>query len=709
VALPTGVATASAFDLEVAGDDLYIAMGAGGVIRASLQAVVGGAPISVVRSFDPASPPAACATPTLTVSPVEHALVRDLAVSSGSLWVAADMFGLVELDPATLSVRACTPLASPTVATDLSFAVQVDAVAMPDATYVVVNGNACAKGYEGGAPYSVTGRMTYDLGVGGEVGSCAAATEAQYVFAARADEIRLRAFNQGPGNGGGNFVVHAASATQLAIYNQPVAYNLPSVAGVKPGLLAFTVPTAAPNSWPVPDYIYLGEGLGAFGAFPLLGNPNFIVPFFEGSSGTSTQGEYIDLADPTAPQIAMPSAGDPRPNNVLANIAQWLDPVAVDKEWFTSGYNFGIQLVRTSRGSMCDVESFQLATPQDAECKQPRVYYSATSYDSGAAGSMLLTMRSTSRWGAVLYNRDTLVARAASTTPGCQLYQAGECASPDTCSPDTYEVQIDTHPELETWNPDANHLSSLRNVLTWDAKMFTYPVNGTPHTFAAIASGFNSNNTDANHDGVADDPNFSKPQLVLVDLDAAPTTRAGCSARCGGNEVTTLSPVAVVNGPSTHGDAFSVELVEACGHRYAFVGDFGGRVLVFDVTDPFQPSFVVQWVAPVSKLDGHYENLLSVLVDYQPSWSEAIVYVSGFRSGMAKLRVGMNCSAAQPVTFPAEDWTSTGVERAPVPGLAHMLRRYDAGDKHGLVLGAKNGGVRFYGEFADAPSPTCGP
>jgi hypothetical protein len=709
VPVPTGIPTASAFGIEIVGDDVYLAMGTGGVIHTNLAALIAGTQISNIVSFDPANPPAGCSAPSMTVLPAERALVRDVAITGDSVWVAADMFGLVELDAATLAVRACTPLVSPAVATDTSFAVQVDAVGMSEATYIIVNGNTCAKAYEGGAPYSATGRMTYDLGVGGEAGSCSRSIEAQYVFAARPGAIALWAFHPGQGNGGGNFVVRQASATELAIYNQPVAYGLTTVAGVQPGLLAFTLGTASPIVWPAPDHIYLGRGLDSFGAFPLLGNPNFIVPFFEGSSGSSVAGEYIDLADPHAPQLVMPSSGDARPNNVLVNNAQWLDASAPDKEWFTSGYNHGIELVRTSRGSMCEVETFPLATPQDAECKQPRVYYGATTYETSSSGAMLLTMRSTSRYGAVLYNRDTLVARASTTTPGCQLYSGGACTTADICSPDAYEVQIDTHPELAGWTADEHHLDTIRPTFTWDAKTFTYTVDGAPHTFAAIAAGFNANNTDANSDNIPDDPNFAKPQLVLVDLDGQRTTRPGCAARCGSTTVTTLSPVAVVNGPSAHANAFSIELVEACARRYAFLGDFGGRVLVFDITDPFHPSFVSQWVAPVSKLDGHYENLLSVVVDYQPTWSEAIVYVSGFRSGLAKLRVGIQCDMAQPITFPADAWTAEGVERAPVPGLAHMLRRYDVGDAHGLVLGAKNGGVRFYGELADGTSPTCGP
>jgi hypothetical protein len=718
VPIISGVATSMSYALAVSGSHVYIAMGTGGVMHIDLTNVVSGGAASFDQQLlDPANPPAACAAPALAVTPAETARVRDVAVAGRSVWVAADTFGLVQLDATTLDVTACEPLLAPTPGRDPSYGLGVQAVEIASTTYVAVFGGGCAKFLEGGAPYSTLGRMTYDLGVGGDAGGCAVGIEAQFLFAASSAGLALRSYTAGFGLGGGNLVAREASPTTVRVYNQPVAYDVPSIGGTNPGVYAYTYAVAAGSPPPTsPDFVYVGHGLDAFGAFSLLGNPNLIVPFFEGSSGSVVTGEYIDLAIPSAPDLIPPAAGDPRPNSVLVDNAQWLEPTDTGHEWFTSSYNYGIALDRTTLGSTCQVESYSLATPSDGECTTPRVYFSATSYDDPSdASARLVTTRSTSRYGAVVYDRNTLVERASTTASGCQLYQNGDCNTPDVCSPSTYAYQIDTHPELATWSAAQHHISDVRATYTWSAKTFSYPVGGVQHQIAAIAAGFDANNTDEvinatgmpGQDGIADDPNFSKPALVLVDLDAAPTPQPGCATRCGNTQIPVVEPIATAYGTGTKGNAFSLDLVDACNRKHAFVADFGGRILAFDITDPFHPELENEWTAPFSVLDGYIDNVIDLVADYDPAWGEAVLYVSAFRPGLSAIHVGVDCSATHPFTFPSEDWFDPRITRARVPGLSHLLRRYQSGDKRGLILGDKNGGVRFYGEFEDAAAQTC--
>jgi hypothetical protein len=717
VQLPTGVSGAKAYALAADGPKVYVAMGTGGVWVADLTLITTtGVTWTAGPIFDPANPPAGCPVPTLGMTPPENGRVRDVAIDGGHLFAAADAWGLIDIHPTTLAVNACLTLANPSVPTDRSYAVRVDAVTVAGTQFVVAGGRNGSTLGEEAAPYSHLGRMTYDLGPGGEIGSAVPGIDGMYVYR-RSGSLALDHFEAGD-TGGELRVRVAPNGTHLRIYEQPHFLGAAILNGYPAGLKVYdhAVGSTPPAYATSPVFGYVGRGDGTFGAFRSLNQPSFVIPIEEGNPGAIAS-DYIDLSNPSCPSELSPSAPLFTPAGVFTPDAHWTDVVDPTKEWFLTSYDEGWVLNSLQSGAPCQVTQWLLESPRDPSCVNGRVYYLASQYlDTAANKRRILGTRGTSRWGGVLYDRPALIAASQVTAPGCALFPGTSCQDGENC-PGPYVAQIDTHPELANWHAGGQHTSSVRPTYTWESEVVTMSLDGSAHQIAVIAAGFNADNTDEfinatgvpGQDGIADDPDYSRAALVLVDLNATPTGVPACATSCSGQQVPTIPPLAVAYGPDLKGNAIAVEVASVCERTFAFVADFGGRVLVFEITDPTVPTFLTKWDLPANVLDGHYDNAvdLTLQLDQVPEGGENYLYVSAFRPGLIRLQVKFNCSTYPYVFLPSPGWQSVGVKKVDTPGLAHLIEAREVNGLLGLILGDKLAGTRFYGDFPVGTTPSC--
>jgi len=264
---------------------------------------------------------------------------------------------------------------------------------------------------------------------------------------------------------------------------------------------------------------------------------------------------------------------------------------------------------------------------------------------------------------------------------------------PDITVAPTY--MLDTHPEFEGWTPAActcpptdppcgarvqGHFGS--RVLTLGCETFELfdPAASQMRWVSATASGYHSRDPADCFLGagtMTDAAMFRHALVVLHDLGTDPSAPR---------------LLAKLYGADATGNATDVEPWTIGGRTYVFAADFGGRVLVFDVTDVFQAPAasivmpIAAWNAPPNALDGLHENATEIEIDEVTSGTDTrvLAYVAFYRRGVVVLDVSAPASPQLVATLDT-------------PGLAEgvRIRRGGATD---LLVADRMGGVRIYAQ-----------
>jgi len=118
------------------------------------------------------------------------------------------------------------------------------------------------------------------------------------------------------------------------------------------------------------------------------------------------------------------------------------------------------------------------------------------------------------------------------------------------------------------------------------------------------------------------------------------------------DDPTAISPHSTlprIIGGEDGGGAYFLEFAEVNGRVYVFTADFGGRILVHDVTELLQsslaPPLVARWVAPLGLTDDLQNNVQGLAVDL--SGVQPLVYVAVPRVGVVALRFDPSAASAQ--------------------------------------------------------------
>ena len=143
-------------------------------------------------------------------------------------------------------------------------------------------------------------------------------------------------------------------------------------------------------------------------------------------------------------------------------------------------------------------------------------------------------------------------------------------------------------------------------------------------------------------------------------------------------------------------NALHVNLVEQDGRTFLFVGDFGGRVEVLDVTDVLWDSTepvksVETWTPTTSLTDNLANNVWEVAVD-RAQWSSGGVDYDEIYAYVAVERVGIEVLHFDPACAPGERLKKVGLIQTP-GNVRSMVIREDGPDKT-LILTDGEAGLR---------------
>jgi hypothetical protein len=235
---------------------------------------------------------------------------------------------------------------------------------------------------------------------------------------------------------------------------------------------------------------------------------------------------------------------------------------------------------------------------------------------------------------------------------------------------------LTTHPEFASSTQGCTPPESL--ALTTACSVCSVDVNGTTHWVAVLSSGYPANPCAPS----VWQPYYQRAMLVMYDV-----------TQVDAHTLPQLLRLAF-GPPGAQGNAFSVETQEIDGRTYAFAGDMGGRLLVFDISsdvlfpppaDPSDPTTGIAplsvWTCPLNPFDGFRDNVINVAVD-PPN-----VYLATGRRGVSVL------------TFDAGTHSLQEIQASPVPtpGLALGLFLRKIGSTTTMVVGDSRAGLRLYG------------
>lgn len=451
-----------------------------------------------------------------------------------------------------------------------------------------------------------------------------------------------------------------------------------------------------------PDLVYLsGDTMG----LPWLGIPRV------GAGGTELAeipGTTALCALPGPPPTWCNSANvaEDAPNPFVAGLldgAQWIDAADPSREWFVvgkprvfeqcstacgwsdqwcsplwasqtggEGARPGWQVARmrpaSSDAGGLELSWWQIDSPPDATGDRGRNYLSAT-LDPRPGAPWLHLVRSGVRAGYLVCARAEVEQAALATCPTAN--GRGQLLTGIAMH------ALDAHPELGSSGTCAD---AALQELALRCEVFAVEAGAGTRWVAAISAGY-----------VADPcagedwrPWFGAAKVVfydVTDVDAA----------------TPPLPLRLALGPAgAPGNAFVVRVGTVAGRTYAFVGDFGGRLLVYDVSgdalfgsqEAFDPSAALAPVAqldlPPGAFDGLPENVIDLVLDLP------YAYLATGRRGLTVVDVG---DPLEPREVDGSPFDTAGI----LSGLA--LR--DAGGATTLVGGDGRGGLRVLGRAGD--------
>jgi hypothetical protein len=191
---------------------------------------------------------------------------------------------------------------------------------------------------------------------------------------------------------------------------------------------------------------------------------------------------------------------------------------------------------------------------------------------------------------------------------------------------------------------------------------------------------------------------------------------------CSSATIPSYQSTIISLAPQMKGMADTVEIADGMGHRFAVVGDFGGRLHVFDITPdaahpPCVPTYRQSFILPPSVLDGYIDNVADVALDDSDfaATGKLIVYLAAFRIGVIELTLQYNTGYGAPFTgtqaVPFQlgtnsiqdsitlDYYGSGVRKRDTPGLAHDVTFVQTHTGKGLLVADKMGGLRVFGNF----------
>ncbi len=162
-----------------------------------------------------------------------------------------------------------------------------------------------------------------------------------------------------------------------------------------------------------------------------------------------------------------------------------------------------------------------------------------------------------------------------------------------------------------------------------------------------------------------------------------------------GHQVDNNSPLPKAIGPDAEGMAIEVESAVVHGRTYAFVADFGGRVLIYDVRDILdqkgQPDAVLEpfevWRSPLGNFDDLPNAVFAVELD-KINDNQVYVYVSVRRIGIQVLRFIPSKAQGKRLKFVRRIQTSDDA--------MSLTLRVDGAGVKSLVMADYIGGIRIF-------------
>jgi hypothetical protein len=599
-----------ALDIAVRQSFAYLAMGQYGVLRADLHFL---------------KQPKLERGPDLTTSPVPESFklrrgfVREVAVAGNSLYVAADITGLVEIDltkpwgtTESANTKPLVYLGRP------AYAVRVDArgehVAVGSARIPALVGD--------GAPYGLLGGMGWDFSIGDVPASDwpPGAAEVLWIFRHPRDgALELAAIQP----------IEESTWREIAIAGRRV-YEQHGKLGLVVRELAANPRLAQVGNSKVPldgSVAVVGKhkprGLACLDGKPSLVDPRLLF-FGVDPNGVDGHGFLRMGQDEQLRPVPELAALGPIGTNVGA---QWPDALA-STEWFLSSGTHGWRVQRFAHRPKPMLTSWDLVPPEPLDATQGGGRGRAT-FQSTGDGDLILATRDGTRFGLVGYSTKQLSRIVAETKPGGRVL-----AKP--------LWQVPTHFEGEKGS-----------CSTWRARVFSLEDG---RRIVAIAAGANTNPESEHH---------QRPQLVLYDVTNG-----------------TASPpkyLAVAWGEEKESLAVAVDVCQMRRRSVAVVATTGGELLVFDVNDPTKPRLVRSFKAPESAYDGRRDPLLDVEIATEASSGRCFAYLAGGRAGF--LRVELTASGddlAADTVLDTPGWAS-GV----VSTLIGQERYWLVGDQRG--------------------------
>ncbi len=233
--------------------------------------------------------------------------------------------------------------------------------------------------------------------------------------------------------------------------------------------------------------------------------------------------------------------------------------------------------------------------------------------------------------------------------------------------PGSNPVAFNTHPEFENmYSGSAAARTYWQNrapgsdtaIFTWPPKLIQVDSAGTQDMsswIVAVPCGkiwassewqeFRDHPEWAPNPGSIWEQNFGHSLVQFWDVTNPLAIPMSTYASPLGHQVDNNSPLPKAIGPDAGGMAIEVDSVVVHGRPYAFVADFGGRLLVYDVRDILdqngQPDAVLEpfeiWRAPLGNFDDLPNAVFAVELD-KISDDKVFVYVSVRRIGIQVLR-----------------------------------------------------------------------
>jgi len=359
------------------------------------------------------------------------------------------------------------------------------------------------------------------------------------------------------------------------------------------------------------------------------------------------------------------------------------------------------------------VKTIFVESPVDRFGALPRGFYNMGTLDPAydaqnlQGWEVLFGTRAGTPDGGMLLLRDRITGVMEDAgTPDGELIEFSE-------RPDIFVHALDTHAEflaVDSSHPDAQNLLGPQKLglvgptSTFFPRLFQLPGPGSatpdrwvlalPALVCSLDPGLPIFTDPGNPGPEGYHPEWSPP---------APFDRAFDHALVRFYDVTDPDPGAIVDlgsiiGPRAGTSAFRIEVVEVDGRHYAFVANFGGSLLVYDVTelaDTTHPAATpnlaalttvfAEWTPPGSISDDLPSNVMGLAVDEQGG--EVHVYLAVMRIGIGVLRFDPGAAAGDRL----ED---LGLIQTPGSPAAVWIR-VDGGTRS-LLVADTAGGIRSY-------------